>query len=168
MSNRDSGLEQKLMIGIWCGKRTEALRASRKNTNRQPWEVGGWGHSLECTRDLGGERFSEIKGWTLDEMPYTGERELVEPVSSRKTGRASSEGWGCHPTVKTLTHNYSCLNELQGWKWRGAPEKEGPVTSPKWDPVQREALRPDTITEAMEHSQKGTCHDCPSKDPTSS
>jgi hypothetical protein len=25
------------------GKRTEALRASRKNENRQPQEVGGWG-----------------------------------------------------------------------------------------------------------------------------
>jgi hypothetical protein len=32
--------------GTWSsigwGKRTEALRASRKNGNRQPWEVGGW------------------------------------------------------------------------------------------------------------------------------
>jgi hypothetical protein len=32
--------------------------------------------------------------------------------------RALSEGWGCHPTVKTLTQNCSCLKELQGWKWR--------------------------------------------------
>jgi hypothetical protein len=28
--------------------------------------------------------------------------------------------------------------------------------------------RPDTITEAMEHSQKGIYHDCPPKDLTSS
>ena len=31
-----------------------------------------------------------------------------------------------------------------------------------------EAPRPDTIMEAMEHSQKGTYHDCPPEDPTSS
>ena len=33
--------------------------------------------------------------------------------------------------------------------------KEGPEIGPKWDPAQGEAPRPDTITEAMEHSQKG-------------
>jgi hypothetical protein len=27
--------------------------------------------------------------------------------------RASSEGWGAIPQSKTLTHNYSCLKELQ-------------------------------------------------------
>jgi hypothetical protein len=39
---------------------------------------------------------------------------------------------------------------------------------PKWDPAQGEVPRPDTITEAMEHSPKGIYHDCPPKDPTSS
>ena len=73
----------------------------------------------------------------------------------------SSEGWGCHPTVTPL-------KELQGCKWRGAWGKEGPVTGPKWDPDQGEGPRPDTITEAMESSQKGTYHDCPLKYPTSS
>ena len=34
----------------------------------------------------------DTKGGTLDEKTYTGERELAEPTSSRKT--ASSEGWG--------------------------------------------------------------------------
>jgi hypothetical protein len=28
------------------------------------------------------------------------------------------------------------------------------VTGPKWDPAQGEVPRPDTITEALEHSQK--------------
>ena len=37
------------------------------------------------------------------------------------------------------------------------------MTGPKWDPAQGEVPRPDTITEAMEHSQKGTYHDCPPK-----
>jgi hypothetical protein len=27
--------------------------------------------------------------------------------------RVSSEGWGCHPTVTSLTHNCSCLKKLQ-------------------------------------------------------
>jgi hypothetical protein len=30
------------------------------------------------------------------------------------------------------------------------------MTGPKWDPAQGEVPRPDTITEAMEHSQKGS------------
>ena len=34
--------------------------------------------------------------------------------------------------------------------------KGGPVTGPKWDPAQGEGPRPDTIIEAMEHSEKGT------------
>jgi hypothetical protein len=48
------------MIG-WR-KRIETLRARRKNGIRQPWEVGGWGYPPECTRDLGGERHSGLKG----------------------------------------------------------------------------------------------------------
>jgi hypothetical protein len=45
------------------------------------------GNPLECTRDTGGERHSGLKvRETSDEMPYSGERELVESISSRKTG----------------------------------------------------------------------------------
>jgi hypothetical protein len=69
---------------IWCGKRTEAPRASKKNGNRQPREIGGWKNPLECTRDLGGKRLSELKG-TLDKMPDSWEKELIEPTSSGKT-----------------------------------------------------------------------------------
>jgi hypothetical protein len=42
------------------------------------------------------------------------------------------------------------------------------ATGPQWDPAQGEVPRSDTITEAMECSQKGIYHDCPQKDPTSS
>jgi hypothetical protein len=41
----------------------------------------------------------DSKGETLDEMPNSGERELVESTSSRKAGH-QVEGWSCHPTVK--------------------------------------------------------------------
>jgi hypothetical protein len=76
-------------------------------------------------------------------MPYIGERELVEPTFSIK--------WGMG--LPSHSQN-SCLKELQGWKWRIAWGKEGPATSPKWDPAQGEAPRPETIMEAiMEHSE---------------
>jgi hypothetical protein len=64
--------------------------------------------------------------------------------------------------------NFYFLKELQGWKWRGAWEKEGPATGPKWDPAHGEVPRPDIVTEAMERSQKGIYHDCPPKDLTRS
>jgi hypothetical protein len=48
-------------------------------------------------------------------MPYRGERGLVEPTSSRKIWHQVRYGVA---TVKTLVHNFSCLKELQGWKWR--------------------------------------------------
>ena len=44
--------------------------------------------------------------------------------SSRKEDRASSEGWGCHPTVTSLTHNCSCLKELQDGNGEEPEEKK--------------------------------------------
>jgi hypothetical protein len=45
-----------------CGNRTEVLRASRKNGNMQPLEIGDGGPPPpECTRDLGGERLPGLK-----------------------------------------------------------------------------------------------------------
>jgi hypothetical protein len=65
---------------------------------------------------------------------------------------------------KTLTQNFPCLKTLQGQKWRTDLGKGDPVTVSNWDPAQGEAPRHDTITEAMEHSQKRTYHDCPLND----
>jgi hypothetical protein len=80
----------------WGRDSTEALRASRKNGNRQPGEVGVGG-TLQIVADTWEVRESqESKGGTLDEMSYSGER---ESTSSRKTGH-QVEGCGCHPTVK--------------------------------------------------------------------
>jgi hypothetical protein len=89
--------------GTWSGiegNRTEALRASRKNGNRQPWDVGGWG--------------------TLQNAPETWDVVAI-------------------PQSKALTHNCSCLKELQGQKWRKVWEKGVPVTGPSWDPAQGKA-----------------------------
>ena len=61
--------EERNMIRYWVGEkeggRTEALRASRKNGNGQPREIGDGGTPLEYTRDLGGERLSGLKGRDL-------------------------------------------------------------------------------------------------------
>jgi hypothetical protein len=35
---------------------------------------------------------TQREGGTLDEMPYSRERELIEPISSRKTGHQMREG----------------------------------------------------------------------------
>ena len=61
---------------------------------------------------MGGDS-QDSKGGTLDEIPHSGEKELVESTSSRKILH-QVEGWSCHPQSKTLTQNFYCLKELQG------------------------------------------------------
>ena len=63
-----------------------------KEQKQEPQEVGGWGNIPECTTDLGDERLSGLKGGTLDKMPESKEKELIEPTSSRKTGHQGREG----------------------------------------------------------------------------
>jgi hypothetical protein len=55
------------------------------------------------------------KGGTLDELPNNGERELVEFISSRKTGN-QMEGWGCHPTVKNSDPELFLSKRIAGTK----------------------------------------------------
>jgi hypothetical protein len=86
---------------------TEALR--------QPQQVGGGG-TLQNIPETWEVRDSQDSK-ALDKMPYSGERELIAPTSSRKTGHQMRRS--CHLTVKALAHNCSCLKELQGQKWRG-------------------------------------------------
>jgi hypothetical protein len=58
----------------------------------------------------------DSKGRTLDEMPNSGERELIKSTSSRKDIKWRDEV--AIPHSKTLTQNCSCLKELQGQKQR--------------------------------------------------
>ena len=60
LGGRREGGEPDLALGEGKG-----LRARGKNVNRQPQEIGGWGDPPECTRDLGGERLSGLKGRDL-------------------------------------------------------------------------------------------------------
>jgi hypothetical protein len=65
-----------------------------------------------------GNGSQDSKGGTLDEMPNSREREFNRAYLQQEV-RAANEGEG-HPAITSLTHNCSCLKELQGWKWRGA------------------------------------------------
>jgi hypothetical protein len=127
--------------GIWWGKRTESLRTSGKNRNRQPQKIGGLGDVLECTSDLERERLSGLKGRDLrwNALHWW---EGTCRVHLQEEDSASNEGGG-HPTVIILANNCSCLKELQGWKCREAWGKEDLVTGPKWDPAQEGAPRPE-------------------------
>ena len=60
-----SGEEGNLILVLGEEERTKALRTSRKNGNRQPGEVGDCGYTPECTRDMGSERVSRLKGRDL-------------------------------------------------------------------------------------------------------
>jgi hypothetical protein len=71
----------------------------------------------------------DSKGGTLDEMPDSGERELIEPTSSRKTGHQVRDGVAILQS-KSQTQNYSCIKDLQGQKWKRDQGKGVPVTRP--------------------------------------
>jgi len=53
------------------------------------------GRTLQNVPETWEVRDSQDTKWgTLDEMPYSGERELDEPISSRKTGHQVRDGVG--------------------------------------------------------------------------
>jgi hypothetical protein len=62
MERESKGRKGKHDLVLGRRKGLKSLRASRKNGNGQPRELGGSGDPLECTRDLVGERLSELKG----------------------------------------------------------------------------------------------------------
>ena len=71
---------------------TKALRARRKNRNRQLQQVGGAESLQKVTESCEMRKSQDSKGGTLDEMLNSGERELVEPISSRKPGHQVRDG----------------------------------------------------------------------------
>jgi len=79
------GSERWTWSSIRWGKGTEALSASQKNRSKQPQEVGGW-RILQNVPETWEVRDSQdSKRGTIDEMPYSGKRKLIKPISSRKT-----------------------------------------------------------------------------------
>jgi hypothetical protein len=81
-------------------KSQDYLERKKNQINLETWEV----------RDS-----QDPKGGTLDEMPNSGERQLVESSSSRKTGH-QVERWGCHPTVKNSDPELSLSERTAGTK----------------------------------------------------
>ena len=73
-----------------------------KTGNLRRYQVVG---TLKNVPEISKMRDSQdSKERTLDEMPDSRERALIEPSSSKKTGHQVREGH-YHPTVKPLTHN---------------------------------------------------------------
>jgi hypothetical protein len=68
-------------------------------------------------------------------MPYSGEREFVEPTSSRKTWHQMREGG--HPTVTTLTHNFFLSERITGLKLERSLKKRRSSNMPKVDSSSR-------------------------------
>ena len=60
--------------------------------------MGGGIQNVAETLELGD--FQDSKGGTLDEMPYSRKRELVESTSSGKTEQQVDKQGCCHPTIK--------------------------------------------------------------------
>jgi hypothetical protein len=52
---------------------------------------------------------------TIDEMPNSGEKELIESTSSRKTDH-QVEGWGCYPTVNNSDPDLFLSKRTSGTK----------------------------------------------------
>jgi hypothetical protein len=63
-------------------------------------------------------------------MPYSGERELVESTSSRKTGH-QVEGCGCQPTVKNSDPELFLSERTTGTKMRKSLRKRRSSDRPK-------------------------------------
>jgi hypothetical protein len=94
-------------------------------------------------------------------MPNSGERELVESTSSRKTVH-HVEGWSCYHTVKISDPEFFLSKRTAGTKMEET-EGKAVVTGSTWDPSQRESPRPDTTTDVMVCLQRGVYHSCLTK-----
>ena len=99
---------------VWRGqgKGPEGQQNEWKYANSS---VGRLGDPLEHTRDLGSETLSGLKEGALDEMPNSGERELIDFTSSKKCqGIKQMDGFAIPQSDPELF-----LKELKRQKWRG-------------------------------------------------
>ena len=78
----------------------------------------------------------DLKGGTLDDIPYSGERKLVESTSSRKIGH-QVEGWGCHPTVKNSDPELFLSERTAGSKVKKSPRERTSSDRAKLGPSSR-------------------------------
>jgi hypothetical protein len=86
----------------------------------------------------------DSKGGTLDEMPNSREKELVDSTSSRKT-----EHPVYHLIVKNSDLKLVLSKTTSGSKMEKRLREGSPVTSPTWDPIQGVTPRLDTIIDSI-------------------
>jgi hypothetical protein len=98
-------------------------------------------------RDLLVRESQDSKGGTLDEMPYSGKRELVESTSNRKT-RATSGGIGLLSHSQNSDPEVFLSKRAQGTKMKKRLRERRFSDRPNLGFISRGA-RPDTITDAM-------------------
>ena len=143
----------------------------------ETWFGVGWGKRIKVQkasrRDLGSERLPGIKGRNLrlNALPYSREKELIEPTSSQED-KISSEGWGCHPTVTSLTHNCFIWKNYRNGNGEEPEEKKVQLQAQSGIQLKGKAkawhyywghgvlIKRDLL--------RSLSRDCPLKDPTSS
>jgi hypothetical protein len=89
MGSRGRG-ELDLLLGGGIGLKPGGLAERMETSSLSGREVGGTLQNVPETWELRDSQNS--KGGTLHEMFYSGERELVEPTSSRKSGHKGRDG----------------------------------------------------------------------------
>ena len=67
---------------------------------------------------------------TIDEMPNSGEKELIESTSSRKTDH-QVEGWGCYPTVNNSDPDLFLSKRTAGTKMEKKLRQTKSIDRPK-------------------------------------
>ena len=121
------------MVWYWVGKRTEVLSASRKNGNRQPEELGGWGKAPECIRDLGGEKLSGFNGRDLRGNALHWREETCKAHLQQKDRASICEGL---PSQSQNSDPYLFLSERTAeMEKENNVRKRGTAIGPKWDPA---------------------------------
>ena len=91
---------------------------------------------MRCSKDS--------KEGTLNERPNSGERELAESTSSRKT-RHQVEGWGYHSTVKNSDPELFLFKRTAETKMEKRLRERWSSVGQTWDLSQGKALRPDIL-----------------------
>jgi hypothetical protein len=149
------------------GRKGDSPEDQQKERNQANSGGRRWWNPLECTRDLGGERLSGLKGRDLrwnalqwGEGTCRAHLQYKDKVLSGEMGFPSH----CQKLRPRIVPVWKSSRDKNIKSLRERRSND----SPKLRSIFREAPRPDIITDVMVCSQKGNYYDCPLKVPTSS